>query len=73
MRIKPRTDYGAQAFDRAELQGDRYVARVNKGRLDVERHTDALNDIWRRGWTLTFVFEQDGNTVMIFERREAVA
>jgi hypothetical protein len=65
MAFGARTDTAKGAFDR----GDHYVARVNKDRLDVERHTDFLNDAWARGYRLQFCFEQHGNTLMIFEQR----
>lgn len=59
-----RTDTKFEAFER----GDRYVTRVNKGHLDVERHTDYLNKCYALGYSLRFCFEQNGNTVMIFEK-----
>ena len=64
-----RTDTGLQAFERGWAAGDQYVTRVNKGGLDVERHTDYLNKVYRAGFALFSIFEQNGNTVMIFERR----
>jgi len=68
-----RTDTGMQAFERAWADGDQYVTRVNRGALDVERHTEYLNKVYRVGFALLDIFEQSGNTVMVFERRaEAV-
>ncbi len=64
-----RTDSKAQARDRALERGDHYVTRVNKNRLDMERFTDDLNQWWDAGFRLAHVFEQQGNTVMVFERR----
>ena len=64
-----RIDTGMQPFERARAQGDQYVTRVNKGRLDVERNTDYMNRIYREyGYRLHVIFEQDSNTVMVFER-----
>jgi hypothetical protein len=65
-----RTDNTYSAFERANSQGDQYVTRVNRDRLDVERHTDFLNRVWTLGFRLHTIFEQHGNTVMVFERRE---
>ena len=65
MALLARTDTGTDVFTR----GDQYVTRVNTGRLDVERHTDYLNKVWAAGYRLHTTFEQNGNTVMIFERR----
>jgi hypothetical protein len=67
--LNSRTDTGWAAFDRAWERGNQYVTRVNKGRLDVERHTDFLNEAFARGFALHTIFEQSGNTVMVFERR----
>lgn len=63
-----RTDTANRAFDRAEANGDQYVMRVNTEKLDMERQTDKLNEWYRRGWKLHSVFEQQGNSVMVFER-----
>lgn len=62
--MKMRTDTAAAALQR----GGHFVARVNKGRLDVERYTDFLNEWYEAGYRPHLVFEQGGNTVTIFER-----
>jgi hypothetical protein len=71
MALMARTDHTAEAFQRAWSNGDQYVTRVNKGGLDVERHTDYLNRAFGAGFKLHSIFEQNGNTVMVFERRAA--
>lgn len=68
MAILARTDTGMEPFERAVANGDQYVTRVNKDRLDVEKHTDYLNRAYRAGFRLFSIFEQNGNTVMVFER-----
>ena len=70
MALLARTDTGLDVFERAWKNSDQYVCRVNTGRLDVERHTDYLNKVFAAGFRLHTTFEQNGNTVMIFERRE---
>lgn len=72
MGLMARTDTTDQAFQRAMQNGDRYVTRVNRNALDVERHSDYLNNAWRQGWRLHTIFEQNGNTVMVFESRAQV-
>lgn len=69
MALLARTDNAKDAFSRAWENGDQYVTRVNSGRLDVERHTDFLNQTYTTGFRLHSIFEQNGNTVMVFERR----
>jgi hypothetical protein len=71
MAILARTDSTKDAFERAWKNGAQYVTRVNRGGLDVERHTDYLNEAFRSGFALHSIFEQNGNTVMVFERRAA--
>ena len=69
MGIFARTDSSDAAFRRALEAGDLYVVRVNTGRLDVERHTDFLNHVWKTfGFKVAHVIEQNGNTVEFFER-----
>ena len=46
-----------------------YDAEVNKGSLSVTVLAALLNKRWSDGWRLDHVFEQHGNTVLIFERR----
>jgi hypothetical protein len=45
-----------------------YDAEVNKGSIRMQTLTSHLNDMSRQGWRLHSIFEQDKNTVMIFER-----
>jgi hypothetical protein len=47
--------------------GDHYVTEVNKGSINMRTWQAHLNDMHRRGYRLAHVFEQDGNTVQVFE------
>jgi hypothetical protein len=49
---------------------NQYCVEVNKNDLNVGRMTAQLNSKWRDGWRLAHVLEQNGNTVMVFERRD---
>ena len=71
MALMARTDSTTEAFERAWKAGDQYVTRVNRDKLDVERHTDYLNGAFKAGFGLHSIFEQNGNTVMVFERRDS--
>ena len=73
MALMARTDSTTDAFSKAWGNGDQYVTRVNKDKLDVERHTDYLNSAFKAGFRLFSIFEQNGNTVMVFERRDRQA
>jgi hypothetical protein len=45
-----------------------YHTEVNKGSVNMRSLTGHLNDMGRQGWRLHSIFEQDKNTVMVFER-----
>lgn len=45
-----------------------YYAEVNKGSIRMQTLTGHLNDMGRQGWRLHSIFEQDKNTVIVFER-----
>jgi putative hemolysin len=44
-----------------------YATVVNKGSLNVTIWAGALNNQYAKGYRLAHVFEQDGNTVQVFE------
>ena len=54
--------------DRATT-GGQYLTEVNKGSINMSTLTDKLNKRWDEGWCLHSIFEQDGNTLSVFERR----
>jgi hypothetical protein len=45
-----------------------YHAEVNKGSIRMQSLTSHLNEMARQGWRLHSIFEQDKNTVIVFER-----
>ena len=44
-----------------------YSTEVNKGSINMGRWQGHLNDMYGRGYRLAHVFEQDKNTVQVFE------
>jgi hypothetical protein len=50
--------------------GDHYDAEVNRGSLNVGAFTAKMNQRWRDGWRLAHVFEQDDDTVFVWEKCE---
>lgn len=46
-----------------------YEITVNERDLSVRSYSDECNDRWGDGWRLAHVFEQNGNTVSVWERR----
>lgn len=61
------TNFGSGGRNAVTSNGH-YQAEVNKGSLNVGTFTATLNKRWEDGWRLDKVFEQNGNTVVIWER-----
>lgn len=57
----------AASASQSECGGDHYMTEVNKGSINMRNWQAHLNDMHRRGYRLAHVFEQDGNTVQVFE------
>ncbi len=57
--------------DRATKSGQ-YMTEVNKGSVNMSTLTDKLNARYEEGWRLITAIEQNGNTMMFFERRSDV-
>ena len=47
-----------------------YMTDVNKGSINMQSWSNKLNKLGAQGWRLAHVFEQDKNTVMVFERQK---
>jgi hypothetical protein len=47
---------------------DAYITEVNRGDLNMGSLERSLNDKHKDGYKLAHIFEQGGNTIMIFER-----
>ena len=47
--------------------GGHYKTEVNKGSIRMQTWESHLNDMYRQGYRLSHVFEQDGNTVQVYE------
>jgi hypothetical protein len=61
---------GAQWTDQTAPLPPRYEYRteVNKGSIRMQTWQAHLNAIGGDGWRLAHAFEQDGNTVQVYER-----
>lgn len=53
-----------------EVEARHYDVVVNKRGLSVSALTTTLNERWDNGWALAQVFEQRGNTVLVYEKRD---
>jgi hypothetical protein len=47
--------------------GSHYKTEVNKGSINMRVWQGHLADMYRSGYRLEHVFEQDGNTVQVYE------
>jgi hypothetical protein len=50
------------------MPGFAYATEVNKGSVNMRWLTNHLNEMAQQGWLLHTIFEQDKNTVIVFER-----
>lgn len=48
--------------------GPNFEAQVNKGKIRMEGLTNHLNARWANGYKLMHIYEQDGNTVVIWQK-----
>ncbi len=48
--------------------GGHYDATVNRGSINMGSFTKELNARYEDGWRLAFVFSQEGNTIMVWEK-----
>jgi len=48
--------------------GGHYDASVNRGSINMGSFTKELNSRYEDGWRLAFVFSQEGNTIMVWEK-----
>ena len=62
-------DDGVAAKAIAEAEALHYDVEVNKRGLSVSALTKTLNARWENGWRVLHIFEQRGNTVVVFEKR----
>ena len=53
----------------ARIEAEHYEAEVNKGAISIRVFNATLNKRWRAGWKLSHMFEQHGNTIIVWERR----
>lgn len=59
-----------QAGLNARTEAAHYATSVNKGSRNMAALAGELNQRWNAGWRLHTVFEKDGNTVCVYERRD---
>jgi hypothetical protein len=57
----------ADALASGGCSGEHYVTEVNKGSIHMGTWKAHLNERYTSGYRLQQVFEQDGNTVTVFE------
>ena len=50
------------------MPGFAYTTEVNRGSVNMQWLTDRLTQMGQQGWRLHTIFEQDKNTVIVYER-----
>ncbi|HEX8081629.1 MAG TPA: hypothetical protein VF557_15570 [Jatrophihabitans sp.] len=56
------------AFSGGSPNGPHYEIEVNKGATNVGKFQDAANKRFENGYRMAHVFEQNGNTICVWER-----
>lgn len=51
--------------------GGQYLTEVNRKGINMSTLTNQLNARFEEGWRLHSIFEQGGNTITVFERRDS--
>ena len=51
-------------------EGHRYVWEVNKGSINMLLQTQRTNEMWAKGFRVHTVLSQDGNTIIVYEKRD---
>lgn len=64
--VREASGYAAAAVV-GNCPGSHYVTRVNKGSIRMQTFESDLNGMYATGYRLAHVFEQDGNTVQVYE------
>lgn len=52
----------------AQEETGHYATEVNRGSVNMTKLGFTLNQRWNDGWRLHTIFEQNGNTVAVYER-----
>jgi hypothetical protein len=59
---------GGSSFTAGKPNGPQYEAEVNKGSINMNAFTNSLNERYANGYKPAHVLEQDGNTMVVWER-----
>jgi hypothetical protein len=60
--------FGVGGFSAGSANGPVYEIEVNEGSINMKHFTNVANDRWKNGYRMAHVFEQDKNTVVVWEK-----
>lgn len=55
---------------RKACSGNHYEAEVNKGSINMRHFASMASSRYSQGWRLAHLYEQAGNTVMVWEHND---
>jgi len=58
------------AFGDRSPNGPLYEVEVNNGSMRVQQFAKTANARWANGYLIEHVYEQDGNTVVVWRKRQ---
>ena len=59
------------AFTDGSANGPVYEIQVNKGSINMEKFTRTANNRYANGYIIDKLYEQDGNTIVVWMKRGA--
>ena len=60
--------FGIGGLSGGKKDGPHYECEVNEGSINMRKFTDVANDRHANGYRMAHVFQQDGNTVVVWEK-----
>ena len=61
--------FGIGGLSGGKANGPVYETEVNEGSINMKHFTEVANERWNNGYRMAHVFAQQGNTVVVWERR----
>jgi hypothetical protein len=60
------------AFTDGKPNGPVYEIEVNRGSMNAGKFASTANARWENGYLIEHVYEQNGNTIVVWRKRDAL-
>jgi len=61
--------FGIGGISGGKANGPVYEIEVNEGSINMKHFTEVSNERWSNGYRMAHVYTQEGNTIVVWERR----